>query len=200
MSIEDNKQDREIWSGVSRFWYSKAIDKSPKVCVHHLERPQLTDHQTGRLYHHLGILARPFSLVQLSLYVRSLTCDAPFPAGRDSVLNLFNPILDRRNSVNPRANPVELRIILAHAIIFTGRCGQEFLPSTANLTGGLLNRFIRCAGDKFKEIGVAIAQANIGALFGHGLVTRDGVPLGLLHLTLGAENRNSTPFFSICGK
>ena len=32
MAIEDNDmQDREIWSGVSRFWYSKASDKSLEV-------------------------------------------------------------------------------------------------------------------------------------------------------------------------
>lgn len=32
MSIEEiDMQDREIWSGVSRFWYSKAIEKTPEV-------------------------------------------------------------------------------------------------------------------------------------------------------------------------
>jgi hypothetical protein len=45
MAIEDQDfRDREIWAGTSRFWYSKAADRSPSV---------------GRLYHHLAILARP---------------------------------------------------------------------------------------------------------------------------------------------
>lgn len=45
MAIEDdNMSDREVWTSVSRHWYSKASDKSPS---------------TGRLYHHLAILARP---------------------------------------------------------------------------------------------------------------------------------------------
>ena len=62
MAIEDDaSRDREVWSGVARFWYSKAADRTPKV---------------GRLYHHLAILARPYTLQQLSLfiYTRSLTC------------------------------------------------------------------------------------------------------------------------------
>ncbi|CAI4211067.1 unnamed protein product [Parascedosporium putredinis] len=45
MAIEDeNMQDRATWTAVSRHWYSKASDLSP---------------DTGRLYHHLAILARP---------------------------------------------------------------------------------------------------------------------------------------------
>lgn len=60
MAIEDDEPKvRETWSAVARFWYNKAADKSPNI---------------GRLYHHRAILARPYSLEQLSLYLRSLTC------------------------------------------------------------------------------------------------------------------------------
>ena len=60
MAIEDDDiRDREVWTGVARFWYSKAADKSPTV---------------GRLYHHLAILARPNALQQLYYYTRSLSC------------------------------------------------------------------------------------------------------------------------------
>ena len=77
-AIEEHEvQDREIWSGVARTWYKKAVDKSP---------------QTGRLYHHLAILARPPILQQLLLYTRSLTCVTPFENDCDSVTTLFNPI------------------------------------------------------------------------------------------------------------
>jgi hypothetical protein len=45
MAIEDDDiRDREVWTGVARHWYSKASDNVPT---------------TGRLYHHLAILARP---------------------------------------------------------------------------------------------------------------------------------------------
>lgn len=48
MAIEDDDiRDREVWTGVARHWYSIASDNSPT---------------TGRLYHHLAILARPNAL------------------------------------------------------------------------------------------------------------------------------------------
>lgn len=75
MAIEDDDiRDREVWTGVSRFWYSKAADKSPTV---------------GRLSHHLAILARPNALQQLFYYTRSLTCVHPFQSARESILTLF---------------------------------------------------------------------------------------------------------------
>lgn len=52
--IEDDMQDWEVWSGVARFWYGKGADKDP---------------DQGCLHHHLAILARHFSLQQLSLYM-----------------------------------------------------------------------------------------------------------------------------------
>ena len=43
MAIEEEDiQDREVWTQVARQWYLKASDQSP---------------QTGRLYHHLAIVA-----------------------------------------------------------------------------------------------------------------------------------------------
>ena len=79
MAIEDEEpKDREVWSNVARFWYNKAADKSPNV---------------GHLYHHLAILARPYTLEQLSLYLRSLTCVSPSVSTRGSIQMLFNPIM-----------------------------------------------------------------------------------------------------------
>ncbi|KAK8011843.1 AT hook motif family protein [Apiospora arundinis] len=54
MAIEDDDvRDREVWTSVSQRWYSKASDVVP---------------YTGRLYHHLAILARPNALQQLFYY------------------------------------------------------------------------------------------------------------------------------------
>ncbi|KAJ0363070.1 hypothetical protein COL26b_013102 [Colletotrichum chrysophilum] len=65
MAIEDDDlKDREVWTSVSRHWYSTASDKAPT---------------TGRLYHHLAILARPNALQQLFYYSKSLCeIDAAF--------------------------------------------------------------------------------------------------------------------------
>src|SRR5690606_29253587 len=71
MAIEDdNMFDREIWTEVSKQWYQKASDLSPS---------------TGRLYHHLAILARPNWLQQLFFYSKSLCVSIPFVSARESI-------------------------------------------------------------------------------------------------------------------
>lgn len=78
MAIEDeDNQDRETWASVAEFWHVKASDKSPR---------------TGRLFHHLAILARPNTLKQLDYYVKSLLCSPPFKPAQESVMTLFRPI------------------------------------------------------------------------------------------------------------
>src|SRR5436190_19960734 len=77
MAIEEGDvRDREVWTNVSRFWYSKGADRSPTV---------------GRLYHHLAILERPNVLQQLFYYFKALTVGQPFTSARESVLTLFDP-------------------------------------------------------------------------------------------------------------
>jgi hypothetical protein len=65
MAIEDeNTRDREVWTAVSRGWYKEsASDKEPP---------------TGRLYHHLAILARPDALQQLLYITGGLYESIPF--------------------------------------------------------------------------------------------------------------------------
>lgn len=93
MAIEDEDLgDREVWSNVARFWYSKAADKSPNI---------------GRLYHHLAILARPYTLQQLSYYTRSLTCVTPFESAKASMMTLFTPILNGKESAYHRSSSFE---------------------------------------------------------------------------------------------
>ena len=78
MAIEDDDiRDRDIGAGVARFWYSKATEKTPYL---------------GRLFHHLGILARPNVLQQLFYYCKSLAVAQPFYPARESILTLFDPI------------------------------------------------------------------------------------------------------------
>jgi hypothetical protein len=61
MAIEDDDvEDREVWSGVARRrWYIMASDKSTHV---------------GRLYHHMAILEKPFTIQDSIRYLRALTC------------------------------------------------------------------------------------------------------------------------------
>lgn len=101
MAIEDEDiRDREIWTEVSRYWYSKASDKAPT---------------TGRLHHHLAILARPNAVKQLFYYTKSLCVAIPFKSARDSILTLFDPII---NGTQTRLQAIDLNFVKAHGILF----------------------------------------------------------------------------------
>ena len=145
MAIEDDEaKDNENWSNVARFWYDKASDKSPNV---------------GRLYHHLAILARPFTLEQLSLYTRSLTCVTPFESAKGSIMTHFNPIINSRESTVHWSSSLEATFMQAYAIIF-----KRDLVDTLYRSG----RTIAMSG----QIGVFVAVANVAALFRYGKAKR----------------------------
>ena len=100
MAVEDDgPRDREVWSNVDRLWYNKATDKNPFV---------------GRLFHHLAILTPPYSLEQMSLYKRALTCVTPFKRARGSLSTLSNPLLSGRHTTEPRPSPLESAFIKAN--------------------------------------------------------------------------------------
>jgi hypothetical protein len=100
MAIEDEDlRDREIWTDVSRYWYSKAGDKAPT---------------TGRLYH-LAILARPHAVKQLFYYTKSLCVAIPFNSARDSILTLFDPII---SGTQTRLQAIDLNFVKAHGVLF----------------------------------------------------------------------------------
>jgi hypothetical protein len=112
MAIEDdNLHDREIWTGVSRHWYSTASDKAPT---------------TGRLYHHLAILARPNAIQQLYFYVKSLCVRIPFYSARDSIMTLFDPIL---GDITKQPQPADLGFTRNRAVLSSSREPGRLLPS-----------------------------------------------------------------------
>ena len=77
MVIEDeNIRDREVWTGVTCYWYSKASNKA------------LT---AGRLCHHIAILARPNALQQLFYYSKSFCVVVPFTSARAFIPTLLGP-------------------------------------------------------------------------------------------------------------
>jgi len=163
MAIEDDEpRDREVWSNVAKFWYNKASDKTPVV---------------GRLYHHLAILARPYTLEQLSLYTRSLTCVIPFESAKGSIMTLFTPVLQSKDTVQRRPSSLETLVIRAHAILFTSKplgSPDQFDATVDEIErDGLFERYIIKSGTRFKETGAFIAISNIAAIFEYGFA-RDG--------------------------
>lgn len=112
MAIEDSDiKDRETWTGVARSWYSLASEKAPT---------------TGRLYHHLAILARPNAVQQLYFYTKSLCVPIPFPSARESVMTLFDPLFSTNA---PRLQPIDAAFVRVHAILFSGKHEDELEPS-----------------------------------------------------------------------
>lgn len=180
MAIEDDEpKDREVWSNVARFWYNKAADKSPHV---------------GRLYHHLAILARPYTLEQLSLYTRSLTCVTPFESAKGSIMTLFHPILNGKESATRRSSSFETIFIKAHGILFIKGPtdpSDQFDEAVQKLEADdLFDNYITKAAARFREYGVFAAVANIAAMFEYG-IAKQGLAKPILRLAFEAfENAN----------
>jgi len=152
MAIEDDDQrDREVWTGVARHWYSKASDKAPT---------------TGRLYHHLAILARPNALQQLFYYAKALCVVVPFSSARESILTLFEPVLTSENGQGQfRLPPLDTAFVKAHGVLFTNREIERYEPAVQeflSLLDGQIGRVTR----KFMEQGYYISITNCVASLG----------------------------------
>lgn len=138
MAIEDdNIRDREVWTTVSRGWYSKASDKAPT---------------TGRLYHHLAILARPNALQQLFYYNKSLCVAIPFGAARDSIMTLFEPVMAAHASSQSRLPSTEYAFVKTHGILFSKRMYSK-LDESANELVNSLDSHIARSTRRFLEPG-----------------------------------------------
>jgi hypothetical protein len=152
MAIEDDDiKDRKVWTGVARYWYSKASDKAPT---------------TGRLYHHLAILARPNALQQLFYYAKSLCVVIPFTSARESILTLFEPVLSPDKAQGRyRLPPLDTAFVKAHGLLFTSKDVAKFELAVKEFLGLLDNQIGRVTR-KFMEQGYHIAVANSVAMLG----------------------------------
>ncbi|EXK25338.1 hypothetical protein FOQG_14661 [Fusarium oxysporum f. sp. raphani 54005] len=154
MAIEDDDTtDRELWTGLSRHWYCKASDRSPT---------------TGRLYHHLAILARPNPLRQLYYYTKSLCVPIPFSSARESLTNVFNCAL---------SNSPDDTFIRAHKILFSTQSEYgvrisensriEFLELARHFNNQLDSHIAEMKGE-WLEPGCQIANILCCSLLGYG--------------------------------
>ncbi|KAI0203241.1 hypothetical protein F4808DRAFT_36463 [Astrocystis sublimbata] len=151
MAIEDEDiRDREVWTSVSRHWYSKASDKVPT---------------TGRLYHHLAILARPNALQQLYYYAKSLCVPIPFASAKESIMTLFDPILS--GHAHGRMMPIDVAFVRTHGILFSRKQSERF-EIVANEFLESLNTHIHRITKRWMEAGYYIAIANCCALLSYG--------------------------------
>ncbi|KAI6265283.1 hypothetical protein MCOR27_011457 [Pyricularia oryzae] len=167
MAIEDDDvRDREVWTAVSRQWYSRASDKAPT---------------TGRLYHHLAILARPNVVAQLFYYAKSLCVPIPFNSARDSILTLFEPIMA---GTHGKLHAVDRALVRCHGTFFTGK-GAEDLEEARDEFLSNLDLAVAKGARRWLEAGYQIAVTNLCALFGYGL------PANVLMRALDASTREA---------
>lgn len=158
MAVEDiDMRDREIWGGVARDWYSKTSNRTPDV---------------GRLYHHLGILARPNAIQQAYYYCRALTCVQPFESAMESLSSSLSPLtkVEPERAVIPYVDETDSMFLCLHAKMLASRSRKpgpqlHVYISTYHIW---LDTQIRCQALKWKDHGVFIAVTNISACFGYG--------------------------------
>ncbi|KAB8349816.1 hypothetical protein FH972_023829 [Carpinus fangiana] len=150
---EEDLRDREIWTGVAKTWYFKAVDRSPSV---------------GRLQHHLAILARTNAVEQLSLYARSLAAVQPFASTRGSILTLLEPMMARQES--SRQLSVDTWFVKLHGLIFTNGPEDHFEHAITTYPN-LLRTSVEQSSGRWREQGSYLAIANIVACLGWGLQT-----------------------------
>ncbi|KAK8072160.1 hypothetical protein PG996_005508 [Apiospora saccharicola] len=155
MAIEDDDlRDREVWTSVSRRWYSKASDVVSG---------------TGRLYHHLAILARPNALQQLFYYSKALSASDPFESAWESIMTLFDPLLGS-DSQRSRLLPIDFAFVKAHGIMFSGKLGGEYQVAVTDFLGNLDNHISRTTR-RWMESGYYIGISNCCALLSWGKET-----------------------------
>ncbi|KAI5456149.1 hypothetical protein BGZ63DRAFT_323324, partial [Mariannaea sp. PMI_226] len=150
MAIEDDDiVDREVWTGVSRHWYSKASDKSPT---------------TGRLYHHLAILAKPNALQQLYYYTKSLCVPIPFLSAKESIMTLFDPVLGSNTS---RLSEIDAAYIRTHGILFSGKA-KDRLSDSIEVFLTDLDHHIHSESKRWLEAGYFIGISQACSLLCYG--------------------------------
>jgi hypothetical protein len=153
MAIEDEDiRDREVWTSVSRHWYSKASEKAPT---------------TGRLYHHLAILARPNALQQLFYYTKSLCVPVPFPSAKESIMTLFDPLMNVSGPQHARLPMNDVAFVRAHGILFSQKHLDSYLPTVNEFLQSLDDHIARVT-QRWVEAGYHIGIANCCALMSYG--------------------------------
>ncbi|KAJ6132339.1 hypothetical protein N7471_007554 [Penicillium samsonianum] len=147
MAVEEfDKKDRELWAGVSRYWYNLDADRSP---------------ENGRIQHHLAVLARPDVLQQFFHYTKALISVRAFPNALDSMTQLIAPLMNM-----PAKGSLVTSFVTTHGALFMQAPVEEFV-SRANVFLDTLRKEISRVGRHGQE-GVQLTSCNICAIFQYG--------------------------------
>ncbi|OQE39832.1 hypothetical protein PENCOP_c006G01905 [Penicillium coprophilum] len=148
MAVEElDKKDRELWAGVSRYWYNQDAEKSP---------------DNGRIQHHLAVLARPDILQQLFHYTKALISVRAFPNALESMTQLVTPLM----KVPIEKQNLIASFVTAHGALFMQAPVEEFV-SRANVFLATLRKEISRVS-RYGQQGAQMTSCNIAAIFQYG--------------------------------
>ncbi|KAI2700410.1 hypothetical protein CBS147332_8021 [Penicillium roqueforti] len=151
MAVEEfDKKDRELWAGVSRYWYNQDADGSP---------------ENGRIQHHLAILARPDILQQFFHYTKALISVRAFPNALDSMIQLVTPLMN----MPAQKGDLITSFVTTHGTLFMQAPVEEFVSREKVFLTILRKEINRVRGQK----GVLLTSCNICAILQYG--SKDGV-------------------------
>lgn len=162
MAIEEaDMRDRETWSNVARTWYNKAADRSP---------------DTGRIQHHLAVLARPNIVCQLFYYSKALVSVNPFPNARDSIMLLYNPLLEvssttiqhaKQESTLSKYAKFDSSLVTAAGILFTKGSIHDYCVHISQFNSEIDSHVTR-SGSNWKVQGTEVASSLIACMLDFG--------------------------------
>ncbi|KAG8624544.1 hypothetical protein KVT40_007611 [Elsinoe batatas] len=158
MAIENHSISvREVWTDVARYWYTKASDRQPIV---------------GRLYHHLGILARPHLPQQLYYYAKSLCCVQPFANAKHSIKAVFesaSQVLTTTSSEKKTdaLQKLDATFVQMHAQLYEKQ-SDTLISLTFSHVQVLLRENLSRPDKKWKQYGVFLMISNVAACFSYG--------------------------------
>ncbi|KAF4547350.1 Est1 DNA/RNA-binding domain-containing protein 2 [Elsinoe fawcettii] len=158
MAIENHSISvREVWTDVARYWYTKASDRQPHV---------------GRLYHHLGILARPHLPQQLYFYNKALCSVQPFNNAKHSLKAVFeaaNTILAAKTDENKNEplQTLDATFVHMHSLICAKQPVQQIAVVVTQVQA-LLRKSTSHSDKKWKQYGVFLVISNMAACFSYG--------------------------------
>ncbi|KAK5188174.1 hypothetical protein LTR92_011714, partial [Exophiala xenobiotica] len=149
---EADMRDRENWSNVARMWYNRAADLSPT---------------TGRIQHHLPILARPNVVRQPDHYTKALISGVPFVNARDSIILLFTPFLENFEVISHKYPKMETSSITAAGILFTHGSIHDYCGHITQFLSEIDGTIDR-TGSNFKVQGAVVASSLIAMVLDFG--------------------------------
>jgi hypothetical protein len=100
---DDDTEDREIWTGTSRRWYSMASGMSPTI---------------GRFYHHRAFLVSPNVLQQIFFYTKSFCVAEPCLSSQEGIMTLFKPLFEPDDAAPSEIAPIDAAFVRANVKLF----------------------------------------------------------------------------------